>query len=256
MNTDAGKINTGYNKNFGKWFLTEVIHAIQKYRLISNGEKVCVALSGGKDSITLLYILFCVQKYSYFDFALEAAHIRMADYDTAILRHYCKQLEIAYHEKDLFFENNRSTTNNCYLCSRLRRSAIADLIRDTGAAKVAYGHHADDAAETFLMNMIQHRILGSFAPRVVFHQKPMILIRPLIYLDNSKINAIHKYAGLPVLNTECQSRRFNIRNQYREFLDHINQHFHIRNFSLRLVQALENIDWENLWDDRIKSDNK
>jgi len=246
------RINKGFNKNFGKWFLTDFIKAVKKYDLIRDQDNICVALSGGKDSVTLLYILYCLQNYSYFNFSFSAFHIRLDDHDTDILRKLCLELDCNYNETDLFFKNDRSSPNDCYLCSRLRRSVIADHVKKNQIDKVAYGHNADDAAETFLMNMIQHRTLGTFSPKVKFEKKPMTLIRPMIYLDSKTIKAIHKYAGLPLLRIECESKDQNIRMNYRTLIKRINKNLGIRDFSVRLVQALENPDQKNSWTDLIR----
>ncbi len=82
-----------YHKNHAKWFVTPVIRAIRKYALIEEGDRVCVGLSGGKDSITLLYILRYLQRYSHLTYELSAIHIRTSpDYDTTLLRDYCDAL--------------------------------------------------------------------------------------------------------------------------------------------------------------------
>lgn len=90
-----------FDKNFGKWFINDVLRAIRKYELINENEKIAVALSGGKDSTTLLYILAYLKKFSNLSFSLSAAHIKIADYNTSKLRDFCRDLNVSYYEKNL-----------------------------------------------------------------------------------------------------------------------------------------------------------
>ena len=90
-----------YNKNFGKWFLNDLIRAIEKYQMIQSGEKVAVALSGGKDSTTLLFLFHLLQQYSHLEFEFSAIHVKVADYNSEVLSTYCETLGIQYIEQTL-----------------------------------------------------------------------------------------------------------------------------------------------------------
>ena len=104
-----------FDKNFGKWFINDVLRAIRRYELIGQDEKIAVALSGGKDSTTLLYILAYLKKFSDLSFSLSAAHIKVADYNTSKLREFCEELHVDYYE-DILSSDNEETIENCYIC--------------------------------------------------------------------------------------------------------------------------------------------
>jgi len=240
-----------FNKNYGKWFVSDVLHAIQKYALIESGERVCVALSGGRDSTTLLGILYYLKEFSHLSFDLSAVHIKTEAYDTMVLAQFCDSLGIEYFEETLRPTSSGKPVNTCYMCSRLKRGALSSLIERQGIQNVAYGHHAGDVAETFFMNIVLHRKLGSFSPRVEYSDNSMVIIRPLVYLDQPRIHAIHKQMGLPRLEYRCKLADRNIRATFRQALGAMDNIFQTRDFSSRLVESLENIDYTNIWGDLI-----
>jgi len=240
-------IKTGFNKNHKKWFLTDVLRAIKKYSLISAGENICVALSGGKDSVCLLYILSYLQQYSHLDFTISAIHIKTAEYDTTVLNDFCQFLDIEYWEKRLVYPAKTRNKNSCYICSRLKRGAISALIKEKGVQKVALGHHANDVAETLLMNIIQNNQLGSMSPRVEYADNQMIIIRPLIYLQEDKIRKIHAQIGLPLLDYQCPFEDKNLRNIYKNLISQMNTLLDRSDIAKRVVDSLENIDFTNIW---------
>ena len=240
-------ITKDYDKNYSKWFLTDVLRAITAYDLIRDGEKGCVALSGGKDSTALLYILWYLNAYSHITFDLSALHVKTDEYDTSVLGDLCRELGITYHETSLKHKQRALGKSICYVCSRLKRGAISDILKDQGIKKIAYGHHADDVTETFFMNIVQNRKLGSFSPRVEYDNNDMIIIRPMIYLDEQRIASIHQHAGLPVLAYTCPHEEENIRKGFKKAVGRLDALFCVEGFSKRLVHALENIDRIHIW---------
>jgi len=184
-----------FDKNFGKWFINDVLRAIRKYELINENEKIAVALSGGKDSTTLLYILAYLKKFSNLSFSLSAAHIKIADYNTSKLRDFCRDLNVSYYEEKLN-SDIENTIENCYICSRLKRGALSSLLSKYEIFKVAYGHHATDIAETFLMNIVENKKLAALTPKVEISESPMMIIRPMIYLEEDKISQIHSHLNI------------------------------------------------------------
>lgn len=119
-------VDLQYNKNHAKWFVTPALRAIHTYGLIQEGDQVCVGLSGGKDSVTLLYILSYLRRYSHLKYDLSAIHVRTsADYDTTLLRDYCDTLETPYIETALDVPGEVATEKVCSICARLKRGAAA-----------------------------------------------------------------------------------------------------------------------------------
>lgn len=238
-----------FNRNFGKWFTKDILRAIRKYSMIREGETVRVALSGGKDSTTLLYILAYLRRFSHLAYELEALHIRTADYDTTLLRSLCRELEVPYREADLRDSPDSEAENPCYLCARLKRGALAALLQEEESVCVAYGHHADDAAETLFMNMISNRKLGSFSPRVSVGGSHMIIIRPMIYLAEETVRRLHRHLELPLLPYSCPHEEKGLRHRFKKHVAGMNTYFGISDFSRRVVDAIENIDITNIWPD-------
>jgi len=237
-----------FDKNFGKWFINDVLRAIRKYELISENEEIAVALSGGKDSTTLLYILAYLKKFSNLSFFLSAAHIKIADYDTSKLRDFCMDLNVTYYEVKLSPENEKSI-ENCYICSRLKRGALSSLLSKHEIFKAAYGHHATDIAETFLMNIIENKKLAALTPKVKITESPMSIIRPMIYLEEERIFKIHEHLALPHFDMPCPFKTKTRRDRYKEIIASINKQHPSLHFVNRLVNTLEKSDlrdWKQL----------
>jgi tRNA 2-thiocytidine biosynthesis protein TtcA len=208
-----------FHKNHAKWFVTPVLRAVRRYALNGEGDRVCVGLSGGKDSTTLLYILRYLQRHSHLEFELSAIHVRTSpDYETASLRDYCDAMAIPYIEAALELPSDLAAEKACSICARLKRGAAVQALAHRGIRKLAYGHHADDAAETLLMNIVQNKKLGSFSPKVVVEDSPVTIIRPMIYLNEDTVASVHRHAGLPLLNFTCPYAQHNIRQRYKETL--------------------------------------
>lgn len=242
-------VKTNFNKNYSKIFVKDVLDAIKTYKMLEPNQKVCVALSGGKDSVTLLYILWFISQYSWLKLQLSALHVKMADYDTTVLKEFCKELAVPYYETDLFLTEETLSKDTCYICSRLKRGAMSRFLEEKEISKVAYGHHADDVAETFFMNMIKHKRLGSFSPKVDFEKYYINIIRPMIYLEEEIIANLHKNIGLPTFNYTCPYEDSNIRGDFKTSLQQMNKVFKTSHFSRTVVKSLENIDWNNVWED-------
>ncbi len=237
-----------FNRNHAKWFVSPVLRAIRRYALIEPGERVCVGLSGGKDSVTLLYILSYLRRYSRLGFELSALHVRVAaEYDTTPLADYCRELEVPYLETALEMLRRDVRPKVCSICARLKRGAAARALTPHGIRKLAYGHHADDVAETLLLNILQNKKLGSFSPRVSVEGAPLILIRPMVYLEERTVAAIHRHLGLPHLDMPCPYARHNLRQRYKTSLQYLAVSLGIRSVSRHVVDALERVDAADLW---------
>ncbi|MCD6330299.1 MAG: tRNA 2-thiocytidine biosynthesis protein TtcA [Candidatus Cloacimonetes bacterium] len=230
-----------FDKNFGKWFINDVLRAIRKYELINENEKIAVALSGGKDSTTLLYILAYLKKFSNLSFSLSAAHIKIADYNTSKLRDFCRDLNVSYYEEKLN-SDIENTIENCYICSRLKRGALSSLLSKYEIFKVAYGHHATDIAETFLMNIVENKKLAALTPKVEISESPMMIIRPMIYLEEDKISQIHSHLNLPYFDMPCPYKAKTKRDKYKGIIQNMNRAQPNLNFSKKIIETLEKSD--------------
>jgi tRNA(Ile)-lysidine synthase TilS/MesJ len=229
-----------YNRNHGRWFANDVLRAIRRYRMIKEGERVCVGLSGGKDSVTLLFALWYLRRYSGLDCSLSALHVRMpSDYDTAPLGDYCAALDVPYLETNLSLTEDPHADSVCAACARLKRGAAARTLASHGIKTIAYGHHATDVAETLLMNIARHKRLASFAPKVAVPQTPLTIIRPMVYLTEETVAAVHRRLGLPCLPVTCPHADVNIRVQYKEALYRLAGRVGEPRLARRVVDSLE-----------------
>jgi len=205
---EVGMDHLNYNPNYSKWFLTKVKQAIKEYRMIEKNDHVTIGLSGGKDSISLAFILSLLKKYSHMDFQLTAINIHPGwEVDNRPLAEFCQLLEIPfYEEKTQIFEivfHTRKEKNPCALCSNLRRGTLVQTARKIGANKLALGHHGDDAIETFLLNSTMGGKLNSFTPVVFYPDTGISIIRPLIYLREKTIISLSRKENFPVQASPC-----------------------------------------------------
>ena len=238
-----------FNKNYRKWFAQDVLRAIKNYDLISENEKILLALSGGKDSTALLFIMAWLQKFSHLNFELSAIHIKaFSNYETRPLQQLCDALEIPYIEKQIDTSMDLPEKSVCSLCARLKRGVISSYCHDNGIKRVIYGHHANDVAETLLMNMLINKKLGSFCPKVGVPDSKLEIIRPGIYLQERTLAAIHKRFQLPLIKTGCPYEETSKRARFKEVLQQIKLSSELDSPELSMVKALENIDYTNIWD--------
>lgn len=185
--------------------------AIEKYHMIAPGDRIAVGVSGGKDSVALLAGLCEIKRYFPHPFELVAISLdpcyNNKETDYSKLQSVCSENRVPYIVKrtelaHVIFDI-RQEKNPCSLCSRMRRGALDDLARENGCNKVALGHHMDDAAETFLMNLIKGGRIGCFSPVTYMSRKDLAVIRPLILLRERAITAAVKRIGLPVVKSRC-----------------------------------------------------
>jgi tRNA(Ile)-lysidine synthase TilS/MesJ len=251
-------VNLSFNQSDREWFLNPVATAINRYRMLKPRDQVCVALSGGKDSVTLLYILAYLARFSWLKgLRIIAAHIKtFEDYDTSVLQNYCQDLAVPYFEKKLRVKDAKPPDQVCYLCSRLKRGVLKEIMFSEGIRTVAYGHHADDVAVTLLMNMFEYRKIGTFVPRMdPDAENKMTIIRPLVYLTEQTIADVHRHFSLPLLKVECKFQHRNIRQQYQAMLEEMRTRTGRPDCARYMVQAIENIDEKNRWDKLTSSTN-
>lgn len=233
-----------YSENFGK----PMLRAIKNYGMIKTGDRIAVGLSGGKDSIVLLYLLAWLQKFSHLEFELSAIHINtFGNNDNEILQKLCDDLDIKLFIEHLQRPDDLPPKSICSACARLKRGAMREICQSQGISALAFGHHATDAAETLLMNMLINKKLGSFCPVVSIPESDIKIIRPMIYLTENKIINLQKEFELPVAEHHCPYEDKNQRSDYKKLLKNISEVSGVIDPELQIVGALENIDDSNLY---------
>lgn len=184
----------------------QVGQAIADYRMIGDGDRVMVCLSGGKDSWTLLDILRDLRARAPIDFELVAVHLdqKQPGYDAGILPAALRREGIPFHilEQDTYSVVQRvipAGQTMCSLCSRLRRGALYDFAAAQGFTRIALGHHRDDIVETLFLNLFHQARLKAMPPKLRSDDGRNIVIRPLAYSSEADIAAHAAGRGFPIL---------------------------------------------------------
>jgi tRNA 2-thiocytidine biosynthesis protein TtcA len=188
----------------------KVTKAITEHRLIENGDRVMIGLSGGKDSWALIQILDVLQKRAPIDFSLVAVNIDSGyeGYEHHKLTETCAARGWELHVEhtnigETIEEILDVDATPCSLCARLRRGALYRLATKVGATKIALGHHADDFIETLLLNVFFQGALKAMPARLVSDNGAHVVIRPLVYVLESEARAYAKASALPIIGCCC-----------------------------------------------------
>ncbi|MBI4470439.1 MAG: tRNA 2-thiocytidine(32) synthetase TtcA [Acidobacteria bacterium] len=184
--------------------------AIRDYNLIENGDRVMVAVSGGKDSYTLLHILRMIQRKAPVRFELVAANVHPGwdHYPTGIIETYLRGEGYEYRMertqmKQVIEEKMDPKDTLCSMCARLRRGVLYRVAKELGANKVALGHHADDLIETLLLSVFFQGEIRSMPPRLFSDDGQHVVIRPMCYVPEEYTRRYALYKGFPVVCCGC-----------------------------------------------------
>ena len=215
---ESNKLQKRLRRNVGK--------AVADYKMIEEGDRIMVCLSGGKDSYAMLDILMNLQKNAPVQFELVAVNLdqKQPGFPEQVLPNYLDTLDIEYHilEKDTYSVVTSKIPEGktyCSLCSRLRRGALYGFAEQIGATKVALGHHRDDIVETLFLNMFYQGKLKAMPPKLLSDDKRNVLIRPLAYCKESDLVALAELKQFPIIPCNlCGSQAGLQRNAVKEML--------------------------------------
>lgn len=202
--------------------------AVDEYQMIDEGDKIAVGISGGKDSLAMLYALHGLQRFYPNHFSIEAITIDLGNegFELAPIQALCKELDVPYtivktDIADIIF-NQRKETNPCSLCAKMRKGALNEAIKARGCNKVAYAHHKDDIIETMLLSLIYEGRFHSFSPRTYLDRMDLTVIRPLMFVEEADIISFQHRYNLPVTKSRCPADGYTKREYAKELLRQIN----------------------------------
>ncbi len=208
--------------------LSYVRRAIDDYHMIEDGDKIAIGISGGKDSLTLLYALHGLKRFypKKFDICAITVDLGFKNLNLDKIRAICEELEVEYKIVEteiaqIIFED-RKETNPCSLCAKMRKGALNEAIKEMGCNKVAYAHHKDDVVETMLMSLIFEGRFHTFSPVTYLDRMDLTVIRPLMYMNEADvIGFINKYE-IPVVKSPCPADGYTKREYTKQLLRQLN----------------------------------
>ena len=202
--------------------------AVDKYQMIHEGDKIAVGISGGKDSLTLLYALANLQKFypEHFNLIAITVDLGYENFNLSAIQNLCEKFKVEYHiistQISSIITQNTKKGSACSLCARLRKGALNDAAKNLSCNKVAYGHHMDDVIETMMLSLLYEGRFCSFWPVTFLEKSQLTLIRPMIYVPEADIKGFeHKYS-LPVEKNPCPVDGSTKREYIKSLLRQIN----------------------------------
>ena len=210
--------------------LSYVRKAVDDYHMIADGDKIAVGISGGKDSLTLLYALHGLRRFypQKFDIHAVTVDLGFGNLDLSRIESICAdELQIPYtivktDIADIIFEQ-RKESNPCSLCAKMRKGALNEAIKKEGCNKVAYAHHKDDVVETMLMSLIYEGRFHTFSPVTYLDRMDLTVIRPLMYMNEADVIGFVNKNQIPVVKSPCPADGYTNREYVKQLLKKLNQ---------------------------------
>lgn len=239
----------------------KIRRAVDDFNMIDDGDKIAVGLSGGKDSITLLYALYYLKKFytKKFDIIAITIHPGSDTFDTSELEKICKELDVEYivynsNISEVVF-NIRKEKNPCSLCANMRRGMLNSIAIEHGCTKIALGHHMDDVMETFMMSLFLNGKIHTFAPVTYLSRSDVKTIRPMIYVDEKMVRITAKEKNFPVMGKCCPADGFTKRDYMSNILKEMRKDIpKVREHVFGAIKRSNIKGWEILNQDNNDSD--
>ena len=205
-----------------------VRRAVDDYHMIEENDRIAVGISGGKDSLAMLYALHGLTRFYPRKFQSHAVTVDLGFGNLNLdgIRQLCRDMDVEYtivHTDiaQVVFDE-RAESNPCSLCAKMRKGALNQAIKDVGCNKVAYAHHKDDVVETMLMSLIYEGRFHTFSPVTYLDRMDLTVVRPLIYVNEADvIGFINKYS-VPVVKSPCPADGHTKREYVKNLLREIN----------------------------------
>ncbi len=231
-------------------FRRTVGRAIYRYDMITPGDRIAVGLSGGKDSLMLLYLLKSIKIHGPVKYDLQAISVDMTGgaWDTSSIQKICDSLEVPLTVVSYPIEHIldvKSTESPCSLCANLRRGILNTTANKIGCNKIALAHNLDDVVETALMNLLRNGRFRSFLPKLWHDRADIWVIRPMIYLTEMQV--VHELSRLGVETSQhcCKYAAETERSRTKSLIAQLSPTF--PGIKQRILHALENHHDTDCW---------
>lgn len=240
-------------KRYKKHIWSKFLKAINDYKLISDGDRIAIAISGGKDSLLMAKMFQELKKYSDIDFELVflAMDPGYREDIRVKLEELCKYLNIPVEifESGIFrITDEIARDNPCYMCARMRRGALYNKAEELGCNKLALGHHYDDVIETTMMNILCSGNFKTMLPKIKSSKSgEMQIIRPLYYIREEYIKRFVRYTGIEPLDCACtvtSKKAGNKRYEIKELISSLSENFD--NVEKSIFKAAQNVNIDSV----------
>lgn len=201
--------------------------ALFEFNLLEGVSRIGVALSGGKDSLALLFLLKAISGHGFPHFDLQAFHVTGefscgASVSESYLQGVCKEIGVPLHVRA---SSQKRESLECYSCSRERRRLLFEMAKEQKIFTIAFGHHRDDSIQTLLMNLLHKAEFAANLPKVHMHDYGVTIIRPLIYVAEEEIREFAKLHGFQRIVCRCPVGQDSMRKKTGELLEEIERLF-------------------------------
>ena len=211
-----------------KTILGRIRHADQKYSLFNEKDRIMIGVSGGKDSMALVYALSIYEKFNFVKFEIVPTILDLGfpGFDAKPIAKYLKTIGLdlkVVDAKDVYeilkIQKKDAKHLPCSICSRMKKAAINKAAKEMGCNKVAFAHHADDAIETLFMNEIYGGRIATFQPKMHLERMDVDFIRPFIHVREDDIKDLIKEENIPVFLSHCPNDGYTQRSEMKELLN-------------------------------------
>ncbi len=240
-------------KKYRKPIWSKFVKAIKDYELVKEGDRVAVAISGGKDSLLMAKLFQELHKHGNKSFEVEYIAMDPGYHPDIkeLLIENCKYLDIPIHifESGIFeIADKMAQDYPCYMCARMRRGALYSKTKELGCNKLALGHHFNDVIETTLLNVLYAGNFKTMLPKLkAANFEGIELIRPLYYIEEVSIRRFIEYSGIWPLNCACMvaaERIGNKRYEIKDLIEELKKNF--ANVDKSIFKAAENVNLDSI----------
>lgn len=237
-------------------------NADNSFNLIKDGDRICLGISGGKDSMAMLYSLHLYKNFSKTKFEIYPCIIDLGfdDFDPSVEEEFAKKLGYKLYVADgknvypiLKMQKELQKTPNlpCSICSRMKKAIINKVAHDLNCNIVAFAHHKDDAIETLFLNQIYGGRIATFSPKMVLSRENITFIRPLVLAKEEDLVRLCQEENIPIVKSHCPNDKFTKRETIKNILKNIYQEF--PSSEENFLNMLFNIDKEDIFYSHIEN---